>query len=91
MIEVRELQALLEALIPTISDDFRCDDHADEPCMGITISTTDGNNWNYQTGDNSFTGACYGDRHWSTGCLSRETDCEDLARELVDQLLDQLH
>jgi len=90
MINVNEIKELLEALIPTISDDFRCDDE-DYPCMGITISTTSGSDWNYQTGDNSFVGGCYGDKYWSTGCLSRETDCEDLARELFDQLLDQIH
>ena len=89
MITIKEIAALLRALKADISDDYRCSDDPDDstPGMCVTVSTNDGRTWSYQTGDNSFSGGCYGDGHWSVIHLYRDSNCGDLAREAVDELL----
>lgn len=82
------LIATLKALIPDISDDMVDSENDDDiPYMQITISISkDANTWSYQTGDNSFTGSCYGDPYWGIGYLTRECDIEILASELINSL-----
>lgn len=56
--------------------------------IDITIASngTDPNDWGYQTGDNSYSGACYFYRHWAIGYIDDQTNAEHLAVELLDQL-----
>lgn len=88
---IQEITDLLISLKPDIHDDFRCDGDLedDTPGMLVTVST-DGEQWNYQTGDNSFSGACYGDPHWAVIYLYRRSNCRDLAREAVNELKDAI-
>ncbi len=56
--------------------------------IDITIATN-GNNpndWGFQTGDNSYSGACYFYHHWAVGYIDDQTNAEHLAIELLDQL-----
>ena len=86
---VAEVTDLLKSLIPHIDDDFVGPDD-DGPVMQVTIASDDGDEWTYQTGDNSFMGSCYHYRFWGTCWLERDSDCADLARDMVDQIFDQL-
>lgn len=56
--------------------------------IDITIASngTDPNDWGFQTGDNSYSGACYFYRHWAIGYIDDQTNAEHLAVELLDQL-----
>ena len=45
--------------------------------------------WNYQTGDNSYSGACYFYPIWGVTTIFPRSKSKDLAREVVDQILDQ--
>lgn len=85
---VREIIDLLIALKKDIGDEYRCSDDPDDksPGMLVTISTTDGSSWSYQTGDNSFSGACYHDPHWSVIYLYRRSNCAALAEDAVNEL-----
>lgn len=86
----REIAALLRELKPQIGDDYRATDDPDDdkPGMCVTVSTTDFSSWSYQTGDNSYTGGCYGHAHWAVIYLYRRSNCCDLAREAVSELCD---
>ena len=42
--------------------------------------------WTFQTGDNSYTGSCYGYNHWAVGQVDSETDANELAKDLINQL-----
>lgn len=86
-----EIAELLRILIGDIDDDFRAteDPSDDEPGMCVTFGTTDLSSWSYQTGDNSFTGGCYGCPYWACVYLHRDSNCAALAAEAVDELLDQ--
>lgn len=88
---IQDITDLLISLKPDIADDFRASDDPDDtlPGMQVTIST-DGEQWNYQTGDNSFSGGCYGDPHWAVIYLYRRSNCRELAREAVNELRDAI-
>ncbi len=84
----REIRTLLISLKREIGDDYRTsDDHDDNtPGMCVTFGTNDGESWSYQTGDNSYTGGCYGCRHWSVISLYRRDNCTAHAKAIVEEL-----
>ena len=87
-----ELIALLTELQTEIGDDYRAtDDPADEePAMSITIATDDDcTDWQFQTGDNSYTGGCYSYPYWGVGSIARVDSAEQIANA-ADALLDEL-
>ena len=53
---------------------------------GDTCEITGSVEWGYQTGDNSYTGGAYGYNHWGTGWVSKDTDIEELAIDLISQI-----
>ncbi len=57
-----------------------------EEGLDVTVATTDGREWDYQTGDNSYTGGAYGLRHWAVITLFKESHCGKLAAEVVNEL-----
>lgn len=64
-----------------------------QPAMAVTIASGDGETWVYQTGDNSYTGACYSERWWGVGDVARDNsddDCTNTARDMVEQIADQM-
>lgn len=80
-----EMVELVKALIPTISDDCRTSDEDEEPSIQLTVGIDDKGHWNYQTGDNSFTGGAYGFQHWSVVYLCKDSKPEDVADDIVGQ------
>ena len=54
--------------------------------LDITFATTDGNSWNYQIGDNSFTGGAYGLQHWAVYTIMPDTTPEELFNDIIEQL-----
>ncbi len=87
---ISEITSLLKSLKGDICDDYRASDDPDDstPGMQVTVSTSDMQSWNYQTGDNSYSGGCYGDPHWSVIYLYRRSNCKALATEAVNELAD---
>jgi hypothetical protein len=84
----REVRSLLIQLKKDIGDDYRAseDPDDDKPGMCVTISTDDMSSWNYQTGNNSYSGSCYGQRHWAIVYLYRNSNCTELAKDAVNEL-----
>lgn len=85
-----EWKKLLTALQKDIGDDYRTtldtfDDESD-PGMDVTIATTDGESWSYQTGDNSYSGSAYHFQHWAVIYLYRDSDIDELVDDVIDQL-----
>jgi hypothetical protein len=67
-------------------EDFRKDaiEYGD---LELTIACNDsGDQWNYQTGDNSFTGNCYSLPHWAVSTITEDTTTGDIVFEIIDQL-----
>lgn len=61
-----------------------------EDGLDVTVATNDGRQWNYQTGDNSYTGGAYGLALWSAKTLFKDTHCGKLAAEIVSELKDMV-
>ena len=85
---IAELAKLFVRCKSYIDDDFRCSDDPDDdtPGMCVTVGANEDGSWNYQTGDNSFTGGAYGFRHWAVIYLFRDSNCRELAKDAQDQL-----
>lgn len=86
-------QKLVAGLIPTIADEYRASDDPDDDTpgmqltVGFTPETEDNDySWHYQTGDNSFTGGAYGHPHWGVVSIYRDSNPEDIAKDIADQI-----
>lgn len=90
---IAELARLLAALKKDIDDDYRAtDDPSDDtPGMCITIGCSYDKEWSYQTGDNSYTGGAYGHPYWGVGYLYRDSNCREVAKELIEDCLNQTY
>lgn len=76
--------------------DFNDDDGNTEPYIDITVGCTfdfeeGAISWNYQTGDNSYTGGAYGHPEWFTTSLLSRSNCKDLAKDLIDEIEGRIH
>ncbi len=59
--------------------------------MQLTIACSDdGTKWNYQTGDNSYTGNAYGLPHWAVVYIYPDSTTDELMNEIINQLEDLL-
>lgn len=66
--------------------DPECDDFDG---LELTIATDDGwNEWGFQTGDNSYSGACYFFPHWAVVHFYGDDDANDLVNDVLGQLDD---
>ena len=54
------------------------------PGMDLTLAT-DGNQWSYQTGDNSYTGGAYSLPHWAVLTIMPDTTYQELYKDTIDQ------
>ena len=81
---------LIEALQKELENDPECyaDPENDNiPSMQITISNNyECTAWSYQTGDNSYTGSCYGDPFWGIGYILSDQHADSIADELINDL-----
>jgi hypothetical protein len=93
--ERSDLIALIKNLQADIGDDDRASDDPDDdiPSMQITIAMSDDpkKGWSYQTGDNSYTGNCYGSPYWGTATLTRDDDPATVADALIDNLSQSMY
>lgn len=86
--KIKEIRALLIELKKQIRDDYRASDDPEDKTPGIqvTIGANEKGEWNYQTGDNSYTGGAYGFPHWGIAYLYRKSNSTQLARDVIDEI-----
>ena len=93
---VKSLSALVRQVKPYIRDDYRA--YADDPGTGdeenipsmlLTVGwDPDSGAWDYQTGDNSYSGSAYFYPCWAIVAIYRRSNSISLAREIREQLAD---
>jgi len=84
---IKTLSALVRAIKPSICDDYR-ETKDDLPSLCLTIGA-DGSgvdSWDYQTGDNSYSGGAYFYPHWAVVTVYRRSNSLEIAREIRAQL-----
>lgn len=58
--------------------------------IDLTVAISDdGSKWNYQTGDNSFTGGAYSLPIWGVTSIYPNSTAEAVASEIINQIEDQ--
>jgi len=81
----------IQASIFSILEDYlpSYDEAGESESIQMTFSTCDNlEELNFQSGDNSFSGACYFHKHWTVTELSADDDLEELSIQLAEQLAD---
>jgi hypothetical protein len=91
--DLRELFILLKKEIDY--SDFDKSDDDSIPGLDVTIGCTfdfdDASiSWNYQTGDNSYTGGAYGHPEWFTCFVMKRTNCKELADDIINEIHDRI-
>jgi len=82
-----EMYDLCRHVKKQIRDEFRAFDGDDRPGIQLTVGyERETGKWNYQTGDNSFTGGAYNFENWAVVGVYRDSNCRELAQEILDQL-----
>ena len=88
---LEDLRELCAAVQSDIQGDYQAFEEDEEPGIQLTVGTNDKlSDWGYQTGNNSFSGAAYHYPHWAVVGVYRDSDCMELARDIVDQWMDQI-
>jgi len=81
----------IQASIFSVLEDYlpSYDEAGESESIQMTFSTCDNlEELNFQSGDNSFSGACYFHKHWAVTELSADDDLEELSIQLAEQLAD---
>ena len=85
-----EVKTDIKEFLTVCLEDFR-KDAVEYDGLDLTVATSEqGDTWNYQTGDNSFTGGAYSLPHWAVTCVNPDSTVNDLYDAIVDQLSELL-
>ncbi len=88
---IRDVARLVKQVKTDIDDDYRAYDDDDRPGIQLTIAANTMNgDWVYQTGDNSYTGAAYHYQFWGVTGVYRDSNCLEVAKDLVEQVKTQI-
>ena len=87
---IKDVTTLIQAIKADIRDDYRAFEDDDVPGIQFTLGSTDGKSWSWQTGDNSYTGGAYGYAFWAVKGVYRDTNCRELAAQMVGEVRDQI-
>ena len=63
-------------------------DLMDDVSLQMTFASEDLESLNYQTGDNSFSGDCYGVANWGVVEVYKDSDLQQLAIDAIEQIAD---
>ena len=63
-------------------------DLMDDVSLQMTFASEDLESLNYQTGDNSFSGDCYGVANWGVVEVYKASDLQQLAIDAIEQIAD---
>jgi hypothetical protein len=84
-----EMFELVSDVQGDICDDFLAFEDDDEPGIQLTVGLSPDGSWDYQTGDNSYTGGAYGHPVWAVVGVYRESDPSAVAADILDQLAEE--
>jgi hypothetical protein len=87
---IKDLAELIKQLKPTIEDYCRSsefDSEDDLPSVLLTVGwSAELGDWDWQTGDNSYTGGAYLYPTWAVVAVYRRSNSLELARDIRNQL-----
>ena len=83
---IAELTELVKHIKTHIAEDYRAFEDDELPGIQLTVACNDNGEWDYQTGDNSYSGSAYHYPHWAVVGVYRRSNSRDLAKDLEGQL-----
>jgi len=95
-LSIQVLSDLIKDLKRDIDDDYRpmgFDPSWEDAPPGMTVTvgyTPEDGSWNYQTGDNSFSGGAYLHPYWGVVDIYRRSSSRELAKDIIDQIWEQI-
>jgi len=88
---ISSLYPILRTVKQAINDDYRAFEEDEVPGIQITVGYhANEGTWTFQTGDNSFMGAAYGYPYWGVAGVYRSSNCREVARDIIDQIMEQV-
>ena len=95
MMNKKDLYQLCREVKKSIADDYLAFEEDEIPGIQLTVACNEHirqnkNDWSYQTGDNSYTDGAYHYPFWAVIGVYKNSNCKDLANDIIDQLEDQL-
>lgn len=86
---IKDLAKLVKNVKSYIADDYRAFEEDDIPGIQLTVGwNAETGEWDYQTGDNSFTGGAYHYPIWGVVGVYRRSNSLEIARDIRNQLAD---
>lgn len=91
---LKDLTKLVMSVKADIDDDCRAFEGDEDPGIQLTVAYNGGDprkagdDWGWQTGDNSYTGGAYLYRHWAVVGVYRASNCGAVARDIMSQIED---
>lgn len=88
---IQSVYQLIRSVKQDIADDYKAFPDDTVPGIQLTVgSNQDMSDWSYQTGDNSFTGDAYHYPYWGVIGIYRDSNCRQLAIEVIEQIREQV-
>ena len=82
----KDIFLLLQDIQKDIDDECRAFEGDESPGIQLTIGWSSDDDWAFQTGDNSYSGAAYGHPIWAVVGVYRDSNLIDLTEDIVDQI-----
>ena len=79
---VPQVQSILENYLPDTHESVGVE------LLQMTFASDNLETFTFQSGDISYSGACYGLRNWGVVELGTDSDCKELAIDAVEQIAD---
>lgn len=88
---IKEVADVIKYCIkPNIRDEYKEDgDSLPSICLTVGFSPDSGR-WDWQSGDNSFSGGAYLHRYWGVRQVYRRSNSRQLAKEIIDEIASQI-
>lgn len=84
---IKDLVPLVKAIKKQICDEYRAFDEDEKPGIQLTVgANTDTGEWDYQTGDNSYSGGAYFYKDWGVVGIYRNSNSLEVARDIRNQI-----
>jgi hypothetical protein len=83
---IKQLTELCRSIKETIAPEYRAFNEDKCPGIQLTVGWSEDGGWDYQTGDNSYSGGAYFYPHWAVVGVYKNSNCRDLARDIQNQL-----
>lgn len=88
---IKEVSELVKAIKGHIDNDCRVDEFSDTPGINLIVGfDPETSEWSYQTGDSSYSGSAYHYPIWGVAGVYRRSNSRDVAKDIINEIDDQI-